>query len=329
MIDAEALSDLGRSFAAALEREDAEAARGELLKTGWLDALELDEAAAVALVFREQGRSGRDVGALDDVLAHHLAARWPAAAGDLAVAHPVAPPSAGTERPSHVVLAARAGAPRLLWLPDLRGAELEVVELAGPLDARPLGGVDPDAGLLGLRGRPAGAATALRGPEAAAAWEPALAAGRRAIAHQLLASAHELLASATAYARERRQYGAAIASFQAVKHRLAETRVALSAADAAVAAAASTGTATAAAVAKALAGRAATTASKHCLQVFGGIGFTLEHEYHARFRRSLVLDRLLGTGRELERELGARLRAGELAGESIVELDDPARLELL
>jgi alkylation response protein AidB-like acyl-CoA dehydrogenase len=105
--------------------------------------------------------------------------------------------------------------------------------------------------------------------------------------------------------------------------------VAISSADAAAVAAASTREPTTAAVAKALAGRAAAVAARNCLQVFGGIGFTVEHEFHRYFRRNLVLDRLLGNQRALEREVGSLLRRGALRRERVVELDDEPRLELL
>src|SRR5262249_39102592 len=157
---------------------------------------EMDERAAVAIVFREQGRSGHDAAALDDVVVGHVARRWPDAEGDAAVAYPVALASADRARPTHVVFAAHGDARRLLWLPDLTGNRLEMVDLDGPLHAPAVRGIDPDAGRLGLAARPAGAVTALGDADARTAWEPALAAGRVALAHQLLAGAHALLSAA-------------------------------------------------------------------------------------------------------------------------------------
>ncbi|MGA2932392.1 MAG: acyl-CoA dehydrogenase family protein, partial [Acidimicrobiales bacterium] len=66
---------------------------------------------------------------------------------------------------------------------------------------------------------------------------------------------------------------------------------------------------TTASVAKALAGRGARTAARHCQQVLAGIGFTTEHEFHLYARRVLVLDELFGSSRSLTRELGAELLA--------------------
>ena len=62
-------------------------------------------------------------------------------------------------------------------------------------------------------------------------------------------------------------------------------------------------------LAKAAAGQAALTTSKHCQQVLGGIGFTAEHEMHRHVKRALILDGLLGSARELTREVGETLRA--------------------
>ena len=62
-------------------------------------------------------------------------------------------------------------------------------------------------------------------------------------------------------------------------------------------------------LAKAAAGQAALTTARHCQQVLGGIGFTAEHQLHHHVKRSLILDGLLGSARELTRQAGAALRA--------------------
>src|SRR5690606_16498807 len=127
----------------------------------------------------------------------------------------------------------------------------------------------------------------------------ATAAGRRALGWWLLGSGHAMLSLARTHALERVQFGRPLASFQAVRHRLAETLVALDGAEATLAHADDE---FGALLAKAAAGRAATTAARHCQQVLGGIGFTAEHELHRHVRRVLVLDGLLGSTRELVRE---------------------------
>jgi hypothetical protein len=133
-----------------------------------------------------------------------------------------------------------------------------------------------------------------------------LAAGRRALGWWLLGTGRAMLALARSHALDRTQFGRPVASFQAVRHRLAETLVALEGAEAALSAA---GGDLGSLLAKAAAGEAALTASRHCQQVLGGIGFTAEHGLHRHVRRALVLDGLLGSARELTREAGALLRA--------------------
>jgi alkylation response protein AidB-like acyl-CoA dehydrogenase len=141
-----------------------------------------------------------------------------------------------------------------------------------------------------------------------------------------------MLALARSHALDRVQFGRPLASFQAVRHRLAETLVALEGAEAALAAADALAGASAAGglagaggdelaalLAKAAAGQAALTAARHCQQVLGGIGFTAEHGLNRHVRRALVLDGLLGSARELTREAGARLVA-ERSAPRLVDL---------
>jgi Acyl-CoA dehydrogenase, C-terminal domain len=167
-----------------------------------------------------------------------------------------------------------------------------------------------------------------------------LAAGRRAVGWWLVGTGRAMLALARSHALDRVQFGRPLASFQAVRHRLAETLVALEGAEAALAAAdalagasvagglagasagglaGAGGDELAALLAKAAAGQAALTAARHCQQVLGGIGFTAEHGLNRHVRRALVLDGLLGSAGELTREAGARLVA-ERSAPRLVDL---------
>ncbi len=328
MIEPELLVDLRRTFRAALEHADPVKARNELLAAGWLDALDADEPVATAIVFRLQGETRHDTAALDDIVTRRVAAHWSDAAGDVAVAYPVAGRRAERSPITHVALPGHRHAVRLLWLAGLDTETLEIIDLDRPLSGPVAAGVDPDLQLVGLHGRPSGRLRRLDHGAAPAVRDEAVAAGRVALAHQMVSGAQAMLDLAVDYAKVRKQFGTPIGAFQAVKHRLAETFVAISAADAATAAAASTGRATAAAMAKVLAGRAAATAGRNCLQVFGGVGFTVEHDFHRYFRRNLVLDRLLGDARTVEGEVGQQVRSGQLT-DGIVNLDDPLRVEVL
>jgi alkylation response protein AidB-like acyl-CoA dehydrogenase len=118
-----------------------------------------------------------------------------------------------------------------------------------------------------------------------------------------------MLALACQHALDRVQFGRPIAGFQAVRHRLAETLVAIEGAEATLNLPGADNADLTALLAKAAAGKAALTTAKHCQQVLAGIGFTAEHDLHHHIERVLVLDGLLGSARELTKKAGAGLRA--------------------
>jgi hypothetical protein len=134
-------------------------------------------------------------------------------------------------------------------------------------------------------------------------------AGRHAIGWWLVGTSRAMLSLARQHALDRVQFGRPVASFQAIRHRLAETLVAVEGAEATLATAAAEPDKLSFLLAKAAAGQAALIAARHCQQVLGGIGFTAEHELNRHVKRSLVLDAMLGSSRELTREAGAVLRA--------------------
>jgi alkylation response protein AidB-like acyl-CoA dehydrogenase len=116
---------------------------------------------------------------------------------------------------------------------------------------------------------------------------------------------------ARGYACERRQYGAAIGSFQAVQHLLADAFVAMEGSRSAalhaawaVDALAPADALAAGAVAKAYCARAARSVCETAIQVHGGIGNTWECLAHVHLRRALVSIELFGgVGPNLERVL--------------------------
>jgi alkylation response protein AidB-like acyl-CoA dehydrogenase len=113
------------------------------------------------------------------------------------------------------------------------------------------------------------------------------------------------------YAAARRQYGAAIGSFQAVQHLLADAFVAMEGSRSitlhaawAVDALAPDDALLAAASAKAYCARAARTVCETAIQVHGGIGNTWECMAHVYLRRALLSSDVLGgAGPSLERVL--------------------------
>ena len=136
-----------------------------------------------------------------------------------------------------------------------------------------------------------------------------VAEARVAVGWWLVGASRAMLTLARQHALDRVQFGRPIASFQAIRHRLAETLVAIEGAEATLNLPGVDNPDLTALLAKAAAGKAALTAAKHCQQVLGGIGFTAEHDLHRHVKRVLVLDGLLGSSRELTRKAGAGLRA--------------------
>ncbi|AZG45790.1 Acyl-CoA dehydrogenase, short-chain specific [Gordonia insulae] len=128
---------------------------------------------------------------------------------------------------------------------------------------------------------------------------------RLALGWWLVGSSRAMLDLARTHALDRMQFGRPIAAFQAVRHRLAETLVAIEGAEATLTTAEGD---LGGMLAKAAAGRAAIITSRHVQQVLGGIGFTAEHSFHRHARRVIMLDALLGSSRELTRELGTMIR---------------------
>ena len=293
------------SVRTALERHAGAGLAAALADVGWADALDADAASAVSTLFDLQGRAGVTSPALDDVIVGALGAATGAGVV-LPALGTWSPPGAlsdGRVAVRGVVSAAGAGAAVVLVAVDDRRAHAVATR---DLELEPIGGVDPASGLVHVRGQAA--------PSAAVdvAWPAAVAAGRLALAHELIGASRAMLERAREHALQRVQFGRPIAMFQAVRHRLAETLVAIEAADAVVSAAWEDPTASSAAIAKAMAGRAARTASRHCQQVLAGIGFTTEHPFEGYVRRVLVLDQLLGSTRALTAELG-RAMIGERA----------------
>jgi alkylation response protein AidB-like acyl-CoA dehydrogenase len=126
-------------------------------------------------------------------------------------------------------------------------------------------------------------------------------------------AASRCLDMAVAYARERKQYGRSIGSFQALQHLLAERHVLRETAWSAIlyaAAAIDDGleeSSEASSVAKAHASRVARQVVEGAMQVFGGVAFTWEHDVHLLARRALAAERRFGDALHHERVLSKRL----------------------
>lgn len=297
-----------RSVAGAVETGGSEDLDRALDDLGWRDALAADRQAAVSLVFDAAGRAHATSSALDWLLAHALGAPEGAAV--------ILPPLRTWAPPGRVATgrcavdglgsAALARQSTALLVASSDDGPVALVVPVEALVVRPLEGIDPDLGLSEVHGDVE--LTPMR-PLLAGDWEGALAVGQLALSHELIGAARAMLDLACQHAGERMQFGRPIAMFQAVRHRLAESLIAIEAAESLVAGAWEEPTPVLAAMAKAMAGRGARTAAKHCQQVLAGIGFTTEHTFHHFYRRVVVLDQLLGAGTALTRQLGTDVLA--------------------
>jgi hypothetical protein len=283
-MDAADLAAFTTSLRQAAQRHGSDFDNG-LEEVGWREAL-VDDPAAARAVFVVLGELNLSSSALDDVLLHALGHR---PEPDTAVL--IAPYPIGTRRlatASHIVSVDEDG----------------VIPI--PPDAptlRKVAGVDPEGGWVELGG--SFEVHVMGGCVPTPQRDKALAAGRLAIATELAAASRAMLDLAREHAVTRIQFGRPIASFQAVRHRLADALVALAAADAAVDAGWEETTPYTAAMAKAIAGRSSRTVARHAQQVLAGMGFTNEHAFHRYFRRVLVLDQLPGSAAEISAAMGA------------------------
>jgi alkylation response protein AidB-like acyl-CoA dehydrogenase len=124
----------------------------------------------------------------------------------------------------------------------------------------------------------------------AAAFEAAALAASA----QLLGAGERMLAESVIYARQRTQFGRQIGSYQAIKHALADVRIALDFVRPLVYAAALDASPVSAA--KVAAGDAAWLAARTALQVHGAIGYTREHDLSLWLLRTRGLTSAWGTG---------------------------------
>ena len=145
-------------------------------------------------------------------------------------------------------------------------------------------------------------------------------AGAILAAAEAIGAADTVLQLAHDYAGERRQFGRSIASFQALRHLLADMYVRAASGFSAVlyaAAAFDEGAEDAkrtASVAKAYVSRGAREVAHGAMQVFGGIAFTDEHPAHRFLRRIIVRSQQFGDAAHHERALGRELAKSRVAG---------------
>jgi alkylation response protein AidB-like acyl-CoA dehydrogenase len=324
LIEGDDLKLFAESLRGATESHSGAPLDAALDDLGWQEALDADAGAAVSLLFELQGAANSVSSALGRVLASALG--YEATAVVLPALGQCSAPGwmdggrldggrlavrglglhglglrglgmAGTGEHGTALVVARAG-----------DSHLAVQAETASLTLQACAGIDPDLGLCEVTGE--AVAARVLGP---ADWRHAVALGQLALGHEMVGASRRMLELACEHARERIQFGRPIATFQAVRYRLAETLVAIDQAAAMLDAAWLDGAPQTAGMAKAAAGRGARIAARHCQQVLAGIGFTVEHPFHRYVRRIMVLEQLLGATRSLTRDLGSEiLTSGQL-----------------
>jgi hypothetical protein len=292
----EDLELFARSLRAATEEHAGDALDAAVAELGWDDALSFDTRAAVSTLFELQGEACTRSSALDRVVAFAAGCELP---GDTAL---VVPPVGRTDPPVVAgIVRGLATSARRSYL--VASVDTAVVVDGDAVTARVVHGIDPDLGLVEVQGE------VTPSDLAPVDWTEGVRLAQLALAHELVGVSRRALALAREHALERVQFDQPIARFQAVRHRLAETLVAIETAVAVLDAGWLDPSPVTAAMAKATAGRSARVAAKHCQQVLAGIGFTTEHDLHRYLRRIWTLDQLFGSSAVLTKQLGEDLLA--------------------
>ena len=168
------------------------------------------------------------------------------------------------------------------------------LRLAPPPDgARP--SLDPPPRLFPT---PSGGELLAAGPQVAEAAARALGHARLATAAQALGVGLALLDRTVAYVRQRSQFGVPIGSFQAVKHQLADAKIALEFARPLLFGAALSMAPAEVAAAKVTACEAAYATARTALQLHGAIGYTAEYDLSLWLTKARTLRTAWGGPRE-------------------------------
>jgi alkylation response protein AidB-like acyl-CoA dehydrogenase len=190
-----------------------------------------------------------------------------------------------------------AGASWLLVTATADGGELQfLVRPAGPgIAIRPLDALDLTRRFAEVRfdgaSVPVSASLGGQAEDTSALLDRQLAVACVLTAAESVGAMDRDFEMALQYAKDRIAFGRPIGSFQAIKHLLADTSLLLEMSKAAAVAAATNVGADdgygleAASIAKAFVGDSGIDLAQNCFQVFGGIGFTWEHDQHLYLRR--------------------------------------------
>jgi hypothetical protein len=312
-VDAEDLAQVSSSLRRAVQDGDAGDVRRAVEEFGWHELLEEEAEAAVATLFALTGELLLPDTFLDDVLAAASGLELPEGVRVVLPHIGILEPTSTLER-SEVSLdgVVQAGSGEVLLTTCLQHDKVVVATCTAPGPTDAAGTIDPAAGWVSIEGRVALGEVLAEGAEAAEVWDQMSAAGRRALAHELVAVGGEMLRLTLEHVTTREQFGQTLASFQVVKHKLADVYLWQQVATLSAEAAWEDRGVESAALAKAAACRFTQTARANCQQLLGGMGFTWEHSFHTYLRRALTLEPLLGGAAAQHRVLGHALRTSTM-----------------
>ncbi|MEV7339719.1 acyl-CoA dehydrogenase family protein [Streptomyces sp. NPDC093544] len=149
------------------------------------------------------------------------------------------------------------------------------------------------------------------GPQLTRAATQALIWARLATAAQALGVGLALLDRTVAYVKQRTQFGVPIGSFQAVKHQLADAKIALEFARPLLFGAALSMAPADVAAAKVTAGEAAYATARTALQLHGAIGYTAEYDLSLWLTKARALRTAWGSPAECRAEVLGALSGGD------------------
>jgi hypothetical protein len=272
---------------------------------GWFELHSEHPATAVGVLFEEVGRSAAIVAGLDVLVTAMLSAPT-TTAKDLVTLVVAEPASEAPRGAAGYILGPYQPTVRQLVL-DISARRAWIVgSIPTPDSATAVLGIDPNAQVRRVSLAPASDSVLL----GADVTSDLIDGIRRAIAYQQLGHAAAMLNVARQHVSVRFQFGRPIGSNQSVQHRLADVYVAIAAARAALDVTWDDNRSIATSVAYVLAATAVDTATRGCMQVCGGMGFTEEFELARMIRRSLILMGIFGSGDALQRDIGAGIIGG-------------------
>jgi hypothetical protein len=222
-VDAEDLAQVSSSLRRAVQDGDAGDVRRAVEEFGWHELLEEEAEAAVATLFALTGELLLPDTFLDHVLAAASGLELPEGVRVVLPHIGILEPTSTLER-SEVSLdgVVQAGSGEVLLTTCLQHDKVVVATCTAPGPTDAAGTIDPAAGWVSIEGRVALGEVLAEGAEAAEVWDQMSAAGRRALAHELVAVGGEMLRLTLEHVTTREQFGQTLASFQVVKHKLAD-----------------------------------------------------------------------------------------------------------